>query len=151
MPEICLIYVSKSVQMLSSTQLTELVAKSAAKNTAINVTGVLLKVGNQFLQVLEGPEQAVDQLYDKIGRDERHTGMRLLYKEPLGERIFGQWSMGLLELDDDFDWREGQLDAFADQVHSLANGGVLQKDQIVRIVHSFPAMLRVGAPAQERV
>jgi hypothetical protein len=58
---------------------------------------LLYKDGN-FLQVLEGEEETVRNLYTKIGGDPRHHGLLTLIQGPLAERQFPDWSMGFRDL-----------------------------------------------------
>lgn len=68
-----------------------------AHNAAHDITGLLIVANGHFVQVLEGPHDAVDALYRKIGGDAKHCDVALLSRvETLG-RSFGAWSMGLLE------------------------------------------------------
>jgi hypothetical protein len=46
-----------------------------------------------FLQCLEGPQEAVNELYSDIVRDPRHKNVTLLEYVTVGEREFGAWSM----------------------------------------------------------
>jgi hypothetical protein len=68
-----------------------------AHNAAHDITGLLIVANGHFVQVFEGPHDAVDALYRKIGGDAKHWDVALLSRvETLG-RSFGAWSMGLLE------------------------------------------------------
>ncbi|AII50596.1 hypothetical protein N008_01180 [Hymenobacter sp. APR13] len=44
--------------------------------------------------MLEGEQQAVQQLYDVIARDIRHVNIYKLADGPIPERSFPDWSMG---------------------------------------------------------
>lgn len=54
---------------------------------------LLYKNGN-FMQALEGEEQAVLNLYANIFQDERHNGVLTLLQTTLPARQFPNWSMG---------------------------------------------------------
>lgn len=47
-----------------------------------------------FFQILEGPPEAVEPLYEKIGADKRHSRISKLILEPIEVRSFANWSMG---------------------------------------------------------
>ena len=51
------------------------------------------------MQVIEGPEEAILRLYEKISRDPRHDGLLVLSQEAISERQFSDWSMGFQNLD----------------------------------------------------
>ena len=51
------------------------------------------------MQILEGPEQAVLRQYVKILDDRRHRDCQIVHISPANDRIFGEWSMGLIQSD----------------------------------------------------
>lgn len=96
-----LIYRSTSSdKVIDNADLRALVRKSAEHNGAAGITGLLLLSGDSFLQVLEGPEQAVNRLFGRIVRDKRHRDVRLLSFEQIGPTYFDHWSMHLVDLFD---------------------------------------------------
>ena len=62
-------------------------------NKKNNITGALVCRDDIYLQLLEGPEQAVNYTYQKILDDDRHLEVELLIKEYCNERIFPKWNM----------------------------------------------------------
>jgi hypothetical protein len=70
-------------------------AKARERNTAIEVSGVLLYQGGTFLQVLEGETDRVGAIYERIGRDTRHRDVLLLHRRVVAERNFGDWEHGV--------------------------------------------------------
>ena len=62
-------------------------------NKKNNITGALVCRDDIYLQLLEGPEQAVNYTYQKILDDDRHLEVELLIKENCNNRIFPKWSM----------------------------------------------------------
>ena len=51
------------------------------------------------MQVLEGGRDQVCTLFNSIVRDQRHHDVRLLMFEEIGERSFGNWTMGQVNVD----------------------------------------------------
>ena len=98
---IFLVYVSSAKRPFTRADLLALLAQSRARNAAAGLTGMLLYNGGNFMQVLEGPEEAVNALYAKIGRDPRHSGLMTLLRGPLAARQFADWSMAFCNLDED--------------------------------------------------
>jgi len=94
-----LIYVSSAVRTFSQSQLIDLLVQSRENNTSLGITGMLLYKGGNFMQVLEGEEDAVTALYAAIGRDPRHRGLLVILQGPQAERQFPEWSMGFHNLD----------------------------------------------------
>ncbi len=66
------------------------------RNAQAGITGVLRYDGAYFLQVLEGPREAVEATMARIRRDPRHTDIRILHAGPLEQRDFGAWHMMLV-------------------------------------------------------
>lgn len=96
-----LIYKSRtSWDLLSNETLLELAETSAGNNEKLGITGLLVLAGENFLQVLEGPAEALNDLYLKIARDKRHSHPRLLRYERITRRAFADWAMHVVDLDD---------------------------------------------------
>lgn len=68
---------------------------SAARrnNPRHGITGALVCRQDLYLQLIEGPEDAIDALYARIVADDRHCDVRLLLSEPMGARMFPGWAM----------------------------------------------------------
>ncbi len=94
-----LIYASSARQLLTEDEIMAILEVSRRKNAERNITGILLYKDGNFLQVLEGDEEAVTSLYRTIERDQRHKGLILLAKRKIAEREFPDWSMGFVNLD----------------------------------------------------
>jgi hypothetical protein len=92
-----LLYISDSSEGVARNQLQNILGTSQKNNAANGLTGVLISGGNAFMQVLEGPEQAVLRTYVKILDDRRHGNCRLIYISPVSGRLFSNWSMGSIE------------------------------------------------------
>ncbi len=68
---------------------------SRRNNRRDGVTGALLIAGASIAQCLEGPATAVARTLERIGRDPRHSGIVVLSKAPVANRLFADWSMAL--------------------------------------------------------
>lgn len=68
---------------------------SAARrnNPRWGITGALICRHDIYLQLIEGPADAIDALYAAICADDRNTDVRLLLSEGIGERLFPGWAM----------------------------------------------------------
>jgi hypothetical protein len=62
-------------------------------NGAHNITGALLFCDAWFVQTLEGPREAIDQLYARIKADVRHEQVTLIDSGAAGGRQFSDWNM----------------------------------------------------------
>ncbi|MDE2082991.1 MAG: BLUF domain-containing protein [Burkholderiales bacterium] len=93
-----LMYASRALPATDQDALVAILRKSKANNPGLGVTGVLCFSQGIFLQALEGGRAAVNQLYNRIAADPRHTEVTLLAYEEIGERRFAGWSMGQVNM-----------------------------------------------------
>ncbi len=89
-----LVYISAANKEFTEEELQELLEKARINNESLGITGMLLFHQGSFIQALEGPLSAVEELYNKISEDKRHTETRVLYRGEHEERSFDSWSMG---------------------------------------------------------
>ncbi|WP_065571788.1 BLUF domain-containing protein [Microbacterium oleivorans] len=87
-------YASRATEPFDHARLVELLAESRANNERDGITGMLVYSDPDFIQILEGPDAAVRALLERIGRDPRHTDVRVLLEEQVSERKYSTWSMG---------------------------------------------------------
>lgn len=74
-------------------ELDHILEVSRRHNADNDITGALLISDGWFAQVLEGPQLAVEELFEQIVRDRRHDDIRVLYLREIDKRSFGSWSM----------------------------------------------------------
>ena len=70
------------------------VAQASESNSAHDVTGMLLHTETRFLQVLEGPEEAVTVAFENITNDPRHSSCQMVACDPVSSREFAGLSLG---------------------------------------------------------
>jgi hypothetical protein len=87
------VYVSSASRPLREEEILEILHVARLNNEKLDITGMLLYRGGNFLQVLEGPSGAVDTVLQKIKRDPRHQGIILMSRKKIEERLFGDWRM----------------------------------------------------------
>lgn len=92
-----LVYISRESAPMSRDDLLALLAQSRPKNQSRDITGLLVHKAGHFLQVLEGPKDAVESLMATIARDPRHQKVSILVRDTISERRFGNWSMALAD------------------------------------------------------
>ena len=97
--------VYRSTSLISHNRdLKALLVQSDANNARLGISGVLLHYDSTFLQVLEGEEQVVRHLLERIGRDPRHAGMDVIFTHNQYRRVFQDWSMAMINMTtEDFD------------------------------------------------
>ena len=89
-----LTYTSSVTDLMSVTQLVELIEQIRPKNERLGLTGLLLYSGGNVIQTLEGTSYAVYQVFDAIRADTRHGDVRIVDRRYVGDRSFSTWSMG---------------------------------------------------------
>jgi hypothetical protein len=87
-------YLSAGANWFSEMELNDLLATANEHNLRNNITGLLLYADGNFIQLLEGEENIVQQTYKKIALDQRHKGITPIASGPLETRIFPEWAMG---------------------------------------------------------
>jgi FAD-dependent sensor of blue light len=88
-----LAYVSAEVRPLTEAEIKALMTFSAERNVKAGITGLLLYKDGKFLQLIEGPELEIDALFARIRSDSRHHNVIKLFRTPIAERGFPEWSM----------------------------------------------------------
>lgn len=92
MPLLQLIYASHPFGFDSAT-LSAILLDARRCNARDDITGMLICRADLYLQLLEGPERAVEATCRRIMADDRHVEMRVLSRELVRARLFPQWSM----------------------------------------------------------
>lgn len=95
----CVLYSSFARDGLTEAELRDILRVSVRHNAAQGITGVLLFGDALFLQVLEGPEEAVEALIAAIAADPRNHGLRRIIDETVHERHFAEWAMAYAQLE----------------------------------------------------
>ena len=96
---ICMVYISSAVLGLNDRQIASIVRTSQINNEQLGITGILLYNSGNFMQLIEGEEEKVEGLYEKVKEDRRHTGVTLLLKEAITHKNFDNWVMGYRNID----------------------------------------------------
>lgn len=94
-----LIYISSATKVFTSEELKRLLKQSRSRNLKQGITGILIYSGHSFMQVLEGSEIDVRDIYASILTDPRNTGNFILFEQNTDKRLFLQWQMQLRELE----------------------------------------------------
>lgn len=91
----CVVYVSSAVRLLNELELEQLMESARKFNAESGITGVLLYYDGTFFQYFEGPETAVEQVYERIRRSPLHWNLIELFRSGIVRRLFEDWYMGL--------------------------------------------------------
>ncbi len=74
-------------------EVARILMESRRNNPPQELGGVLHYGNGYFFQVLEGERKKVNDRYEKIVNDSRHRDVELLAVHPVEERLFPDWSM----------------------------------------------------------
>ena len=89
-----LVYVSRSVRgVTSAIGMSDILAEARPNNARDGITGCLTAIDGRFVQVIEGEADKLDDLINRLLRDERHTELRVLERRGIRERTFPDWDM----------------------------------------------------------
>jgi hypothetical protein len=77
--------------------LDSILAAARRNNARAGVTGALLYSARRFAQVLEGPPEAVEEIFETIQCDPRHDQISVLNVTSPSVRAFADWSMAFAE------------------------------------------------------
>lgn len=91
-----MVYISAQTVDFDEEALRELLAVARKNNHALGVSGMLLYHQGSFIQVLEGDQDVVERLFEKIELDDRHTNTTVIFRGHAEERTFDEWAMGYL-------------------------------------------------------
>lgn len=94
-----LVYVSRAKEGLTEDDLLNIQRRAVSNNARSEITGVLLHSRGHFIQFLEGPPPNLAMLYAQIVQDQRHNDADCVLFAPAKERVFGDWSMGVIDLE----------------------------------------------------
>ncbi len=89
-----IVYISTARRILTGAELDGILAISRRNNRGVGVTGLLISGGRRFLQALEGPDHAVEVVFRRIEKDDRHLGVVIMSRAPIETQSFSGWDMG---------------------------------------------------------
>ena len=99
-PLIAKTYLSQSKLDWTDEAIDELLERSKRNNATRKITGAMIYANGYFMQLIEGPQIAVDALYSVIEADPRHEVLSLLHAQEIEDRHFSDWAMEYRDSDD---------------------------------------------------
>ncbi len=121
-------YVSAIAPGVTDVDMQVILGVAQVNNRRLDVTGMLAQSDGHFVQVLEGRADAVSALMKRIRADTRHGELRVLLEEPIVQRQFSRWAMGLIRRDD-----------MSEQMHQLHREGCADPAQARRLIRTLLA------------
>lgn len=95
-----IVYCSLASQDLNEDDISDILKSAHEFNSKNNITGCLLYHNREFIQILEGDKEKIQDLYSIIYQDDRHKDIIMLAEGEKEERVFNDWSMAYQELKD---------------------------------------------------
>ncbi len=129
-----LLYVSEETAVFDGDKdLDQILSASREKNHRSQITGILIKNGKFFIQLLEGSRTEVERVYKHISKDPRHTKIRTLLDYQDSLRIFPDWAMGFVKGEKD----EPRLAELIPYLHENLMNVPASKEKVVTILKRF--------------
>jgi hypothetical protein len=92
-----LVYVSESLIGSLDTgveaAIRDILASSRSRNALLGITGALTFGQDHFAQVLEGAKSSVQDVFQRVVRDKRHTQVKIVEEGWIETRDFARWAM----------------------------------------------------------
>ena len=127
-----LCYVSSCNDDLSARDLEQLFHVNKRNNIELNISGILVYNNGNFLQILEGDEQKIINLFKKIRVDKRHSHIIELISSHKSERIFDDYEIGFILVNDSK--KRNQLRNY---LNWLKEAEIKNVNKVIRIVENF--------------
>lgn len=93
-----LLYIGVAKKEFTETDFEELLEQARSRNAFLDITGKLLHCEGTFIQLLEGSEAAVKEVYASIIKDERLIAIKTIATGHAKERYYSNWSMDFKEV-----------------------------------------------------
>jgi Sensors of blue-light using FAD len=120
-------------------EIEQILASAREKNPQANITGALMFNAGSFAQVLEGAHDDIQETFERIQCDPRHSHVVMLALGPVKQREFSNWSMAYLGTDSTASAK------FGDITHDPEfDAALLKGDRILSLIkeHLHEAELR---------
>lgn len=97
-----LLYVSSLAPGVGTDVVAKITRVSRPNNLRDGITGLLVFDGESFIQWVEGPQAAIENLLDRLRADARHCEMEVLSLDnSSGPPLFGDWQLAFSFVDNE--------------------------------------------------
>ena len=122
-----------------SSEFEELETSSREWNARNDVTGFLVFNGIHFLQLIEGGEEVIDDLVDRVRKDPRHTGFEIRDRQKVERRSFPGWPLEVVRVNASyFEARDTIADRLPDTVPEAIRARLLRITELISRIE-FPS------------
>ena len=109
------------------------------QNASDGITGLLVFNGTHFLQIIEGAEDAIEDLVERLRKDPRHNGFEIRDRHKMDARSFPDWSMELVRVNAGyFEARNTITDRLPDTVPEAIQARLLRMTELISTIE-FPS------------
>ncbi|MCW3796970.1 BLUF domain-containing protein [Sphingomonas sp. BN140010] len=127
-----LTYTSLAGLDLDSDDLLAIHTAARQLNALDGITGLLIHNGTHFLQIIEGPDDAIGDLVERLRRDPRHTGFEVRDDREVEERSFAGWTMELARVRSRyFEAREDLMEVLPPDLPAPVHDRVLRMTELI--------------------
>lgn len=140
MPQEMLIYISKAARPLTPNDVEQIAISSTEKNKKSNITGLMLQIGNFYVQVLEGQPWKLSSLLATIERDDRHVELRVIFREHTQSRLFPQWSMGYFNIEKYYHANHLDIRQLIRYTNEACTKNATSTHALIQVIKSIPAI-----------
>jgi hypothetical protein len=104
-----LLYISDSLVGNNLFELGQIMATARKSNKQNHLTGLLWTDGVQFAQVIEGEEEPISELLERLMDDPRHKNLDVLMFANVEKREFDDWYLNMLFDNPDFEFYQERM------------------------------------------
>ena len=142
------VYMSRFSRPFDVAELDVMCRHFARRNSETGITGVLMVIGDHFVQVLEGARDPVLDLVERILVDGRHREFRTLHRGLVHERRFPNWSMRMMNLDQHYTVNELAMSELRRLVKAVINSPVPSRTAMVQLLMAIPRVIALDGNAE---
>ena len=95
-----IIYTSQASEQFNKRNLLDLLHTSRGYNTIDNISGLLMHRNGYFLQIIEGEQDVIKDLFQRLNNDTRHINIKLILDRSVESRLFSNWAMACADFDE---------------------------------------------------
>lgn len=96
-PMRALVYRSTPTHLLSADDLAALAFQARALNALDGISGLLIAGSDRFVQLIEGSQEGIDALLERLRADQRHRDLTILIDTIVPRRSTMGWDMELID------------------------------------------------------